>query len=286
MHKKGWIVYKEEDAIKNKVFIEWFKKECAKQQMDLSLILREKLSIGIIDGALSCIVENKRAILPDFVIIRTIEPLLNRQFELLGIPSFNNSHVATICNDKAKTHQLLASHNIPMTDTLFLKTADFKTDTIPFSFPFILKTVEGRGGKEVFWVIDEKNLRDITQKLHFQSVIIQKPCSQVGKDLRVFVVGKEIVGSILRENPSDFKANYSLGGNAQLYHLNKKEEQLVHKIIDLFDFGMVGIDFLFDDHGVLLLNEIEDVVGSRTLSAKSSINIIEKYVTYIKSSLI
>ena len=30
---------------------------------------------------------------------------------------------------------------------------------------------------------------------------------------------------------------------------------------------MVGIDFIFDEQGQFLFNEIEDVVGSRTLSA-------------------
>ena len=45
---------------------------------------------------------------------------------------------------------------------------------------------------------------------------------------------------------------------------------------------MVGIDFIFDEHGHFLFNEIEDVVGSRTLSALSEINIVREYLKFIK----
>ena len=48
---------------------------------------------------------------------------------------------------------------------------------------------------------------------------------------------------------------------------------------------MVGIDFIFDEEGRFLFNEIEDVVGSRTLSALSEINIVWEYLNFIKNSV-
>ena len=56
-------------------------------------------------------------------------------------------------------------------------------------------------------------------------------------------------------------------------------------MIESMDFGLVGIDFLFDSEGGLLFNEIEDVVGSRTLSQVSDINLLEKYVSFIKQNV-
>jgi gamma-F420-2:alpha-L-glutamate ligase len=52
-----------------------------------------------------------------------------------------------------------------------------------------------------------------------------------------------------------------------------------------FDFGLVGIDFIFAEDGSLMLNEIEDVVGSRTLSALSDMNIVREYLTFIKERI-
>ena len=39
--------------------------------------------------------------------------------------------------------------------------------------------------------------------------------------------------------------------------LSDEETALIEKIIDAFDFGMVGIDFIFDKAGRFLFNEIE-----------------------------
>lgn len=53
---------------------------------------------------------------------------------------------------------------------------------------------------------------------------MQPTAVQMGKDLRVFVVGKEIIGAVLRESTTDFRANFTLGGDARLYSLNDSEE--------------------------------------------------------------
>lgn len=101
----------------------------------------------------------------------------------------------------------------------------------------------------------------------------------------MFVVGKEIIGAVMRENSQDFRANFKLGGSARLYELQENELAIINKITSHFNFDMVGIDFLIDLDGELLFNEIEDVVGSRTLSAVSNVNILKKYIAHIKSEI-
>ncbi len=278
MNKQGWLIYKKEDAERNKAFITLVIEEAQKQGLDLELKLRETLHIGVQEHQLTSWENGQRVLLPDLAIVRTIDPLLSEQLELLGVHCFNSSKVSRLCNDKAKTHQILASKGAPMVDTLFVKADELSS--LPFDYPFIVKDVQGRGGKNVHWVEDEKDLHNLPLSSH-EDLIIQKPAPQLGKDLRVFIVGNEIVGAILRENQKDFKANFSLGGSAALYDLSEKERQLIHQIIEPFNFDMVGIDFLFDKENNLLLNEIEDVVGSRTLFEKSSVNIAELYISHI-----
>jgi gamma-F420-2:alpha-L-glutamate ligase len=283
MNYNGWVIYRKQDAIRNHAFIDWFIEECEKKNMILHLVLREDLQIGVASGKLILSVKKESVSLPDFAIVRTIEPLLNKQLEDLGITVFNSSRVSQICNDKAKTHQYLARANIPMVDTMFVP-ANLLTD-VPFDYPVVIKSVNGRSGKDVFMVENDARRDDVMSQLAGKDLIIQKVADQPGKDLRVFVVENEIIGAVLRESKTQFKANYSLGGNVTFYHLNEKEKTLVQKIISKFEFGMVGIDFLFNQNGDLLLNEIEDIVGSRSLSVTSDINILEKYTTYIRSTL-
>ena len=58
------------------------------------------------------------------------------------------------------------------------------------------------------------------------------------------------------------------------------------KIVELFDFGMVGIDFIIGDSGELIFNEIEDVVGARMLyQCMPGVNLVGKYLRFIKETL-
>ncbi|MBP1947681.1 ATP-grasp domain-containing protein [Virgibacillus litoralis] len=287
MNLTGWLIYSEQDSKQNKEYIKWFIDEAAMQGITLKLILREELTIGVFQNKQTVVCNNQKVQLPDFAVVRTIEPLLNKVLESMGINVFNSSRISTICNNKALTHYHMAKLNIPMVDTIFMERKNcLQLPIIPF--PFVVKAVNGRGGNQVHLIEDEQQWeRCIADDISAHGLIIQSTKNvQLGKDVRVFVVGKQIVGAVLRESnsDSDFRSNFKLGGSATWYSLNWHEITLLNKILDSFDFGMVGIDFLIDMNGKLLLNEIEDVVGSRTLSSVSDINILNNYITHIKES--
>ncbi|SDM98002.1 ATP-grasp domain-containing protein [Sediminibacillus halophilus] len=279
MQATGWLIYKQEDAAINKAYIDWFIQECEKQDIKLLLVYREELTVGIFEGKLIVkTAENMK--FPDFCVVRTIEPLLNKQLEMLGIPVFNSSEVSYLCNNKAVTHQRLTALGIPMVDTIFLQ-KNLLSEHLPVPVPFVVKEATGKGGQQVYKINDLDDWLSVRQKIESSDIIIQGCAVLPGKDLRVFVVGKEIVGAVLRSNEHDFRANYKLGGTAEWYELSAEEIRLIRKIVNHFPFSLVGIDFLFSNSGTLLFNEIEDVVGSRTLSRVSEINLLEKYVKLI-----
>ncbi|MFA1822536.1 RimK family alpha-L-glutamate ligase [Virgibacillus oceani] len=280
----GWLIYAREDAEQNKTFIEWFIKEAHLQNLSLILILQEDLTIGIMDNKPIIHLNGEIAEVPHVAIVRTMNPFLSSHLETCGISVFNSSHVSRICNDKALTHQHVSTLSIPMVDMVF-SNKDRIMQQQPFGYPFIVKKNAGRGGKGVYYIEHKKDLLACIDNLDHADFIVQKSNVQLGKDVRAFIVGKEIVGAVLRENNHDFRANFKLGGTAALYHLSDQERKLVEKIIHTFDFGMAGIDFLIGKNGEFLFNEIEDVVGSRTLSAVSDINILKKYVFHITTAL-
>ena len=199
----------------------------------------------------------------------------------MGVNIFNSPTISKICNDKALTHFEINKLRIPMVDTFFIQKSNLRKEP-PIPYPFVIKDAKSRGGKHVFFVHNKKEWFDCISTLSSHELIIQSCQVQLGKDIRIFVVGKQIIGAVLRESASDFRANYKLGGSATWYELNEKEIQLVKKITNHFNFGMVGIDFLIGLDGNLIFNEIEDVVGSRTLSAVSDKNIVRDYITLIK----
>ncbi|MGN1329060.1 MAG: RimK family alpha-L-glutamate ligase [Eubacterium sp.] len=200
----------------------------------------------------------------DFVINRTNDYKIAEFYEDKGIRVFNPSSLSRLANDKQLCYEFMQSHGVPI---------------MPINYdgiPAVKKKIDGKGGAEVF-MIDKKEPFE-------KDYVYQMPCDTLGKDLRVWVIGGEIICSILRESDSDFRSNFCLGGKAMPYNLNEKETALVKKIISLINADYIGIDFLFHN-GELVFNEIEDTVGARMVYEKTDIDILNSYCKYIKNRL-
>lgn len=284
MKWNGWIIYRKADAYENRPYIDWFIEEAQKLGMSLKLVYREVLTIGVTEGKRTIRYQNKSVQLPDFAVIRTIDYVLSLHLEAVGMQVFNSSVITAICNDKALTHHYVQNLEVPMMDTIYLQKESIPNDP-PFPFPFVLKEATSHGGKHIYRIQNDPEWAIYKTTLQSKHMLIQTCDVDLGKDIRVFVIGKNIIGAVLRQNNDDFRANYKLGGGAEWYALNQKEITMINRIIKHFDFDMVGIDFLLDTEGNLLFNEIEDVVGSRTLSIVSDINILNIYCRHIKKKL-
>ena len=115
--------------------------------------------------------------------------------------------------------------------------------------------------------------------------MIQRPASELGKDVRVYAIGNRIVQAMLRVSETDFRSNFCLGGQAEPYELGAEEQYMVQKILEELKTDYVGIDFLFDQ-GKMVLKEIEDAVGARMLYSGTDLDILKNYMEYIKKELI
>lgn len=302
----AWLIYFRDAAIYNKKYIEFYKEEGAKLGIYVKLILVEELEFGIQDNQWFLQYQKKTAERPDFVICRAIYPLLIKQLEYMELPVFNNSFVSEICNDKAKTYQYLARTGIKMIDTNFFKNEQIGQILSEVKNPTVIKAVEGHGGNQVFLVTpsevelttaaceaeeDMENYNSIKKRNNIKcgighsDLVVQPLIGNKHQDLRVYVIGKEIVAAVLRTAKEGFKANFSLGGEVCLYQLSQEERAIVETIMEQFDFGLVGIDFIIGNEGELIFNEIEDVVGSRMLYQCSDINIVERYLNFIRVRL-
>jgi gamma-F420-2:alpha-L-glutamate ligase len=286
----AWMIYFRDGAAYNHKYIEYYQEEGRKLGIEVKLILVEELEFGVKNNGWFVLVNGKLTTLPDFVICRAIYPLLNKQFELMGVQVFNNSFVSEICNDKAKTYQYLAKTGIKMVDSCFYRNQQIRQAFEVVEKPTVIKAVDGHGGSQVF-LIEPEDIRkedlvdEIIMSLGSSDVVVQPLTGRRHQDLRVYVIGKEIIACVLRTAKVGFKSNFSLGGEVRLYELSEAERSIVNTIIHQFDFDLVGIDFIFGDEGELIFNEIEDVVGSRMLYQCSDINIVRRYLQYITDQI-
>ncbi len=263
----AWLIYETSGALRNREYIQFYIDEGKKRGIDIKLVLAD--DIDFISP------------MPDFAIVRAMLPKLSRMLEDKGVPVFNNSHVSEICNDKANTYEYLNFFGIPV-----IPWQTFRGGHAPdaIEFPAVIKPCCGHGGENVFLVRDENEYKAALAKILPQDFIIQRVADTIGRDLRVYVVGNEPVASVLRIAKDDFRSNFSLGGNVCAHVLTDEERALVAKVCSVFDFGLCGVDIMYDK-GHPVINEIEDVVGSRMLYATHDINIVALYLDFIQSKL-
>lgn len=263
----GWIIYTAEEAKRNQSYINLFIEKFAKKGVDLQLKIRENLTVGI----------KTNESLPDFAMVRTIEPLLTKQLESLGIKCFNNCKTSKICNCKAETYMYMHQNGIPILDTYI---GSYNLD----KFPVVMKPNDGHGGNNVMLIKSKEEYEKALPLYKGKDFVVQEVANNPGRDVRVYVIGKKIIAAMLRVSETDFRSNFCLGGKAEIYNLNEDEKKLINKIISLFDFDFVGIDFVFND-GKIIFNEIEDVVGSRMLYTHTDIDIAQLFVEYILNNI-
>jgi glutathione synthase/RimK-type ligase-like ATP-grasp enzyme len=215
--------------------------------------------------------------------VRTIQPLLSKKLEECGISVFNNSFVSEICNHKGKTIEYVKKNSdIPTIPTTVHTNSELSPSFLSRYPCHVIKAVDGHGGRQVFRTSDDWEL--IRSGIGSSDYVIQPFINGPGKDLRLYVIGKKIVGAVERQAPDGFRANYSLGGHIRSYRWGVEEEKLAEKICRLFSFGLVGIDLLMTEEGKWILNEIEDVVGARMLyQCQPDCHLLEKYFEFIIS---
>lgn len=267
-----WILYEKEDYLKNKEYVNLYFRECEKYGIPLTLVLKEELGLVIKNSETEFYIKEEKCHKPTLVINRSRDYFLAKHFEMARVEVWNDSFVTLIGNDKALAYSYAVQKGIPVLASYYGKVE-------PPKYPYVLKSLNGHGGGEVFLIQapnEKKKIEDLRNK-HF---LCQEFASEPGKDVRVYVVGNRIVKAMLRTNENDFKSNYSLGGKVAEYELNPEEEALVNKVIGGLNIGLAGIDFVFHQ-GMLYFNEIEDVVGARMLYANTDIDIVAEYVSYL-----
>ncbi len=277
----GWLIYGKKEAEKNKWFISELLKYAKEKDILLEMVYAEEIQAGI-NGKRVVFVNGEERKFPDFALNRSIFPFLSKFLENAGVKVYNSSFVAEICNDKRKTHEFLSDKEIPMMETYFFDRRFFDFEkSLPLSFPMIVKPSNGHGGEGIVLAENKDSLKEAVLSYKTDEFLIQKPCSDVGKDMRVYIMGKTVLAAMLRISETDFRSNFSLGGRAERKFLSRDEEELVLKVADLFNFTYAGIDFIFDN-GKMVLNEIEDVVGARMLYEYTDLEPHKLLIDFIK----
>ena len=126
-----------------------------------------------------------------------------KQFELNGVFSTARALGITRARNKVRTLQIMSRKHIPIPETLFSLNPDNIEEQIKIlgGTPVVIKLQEGTHGLGVILAETKKSAKSIIDTFYKMdtSILIQKFISEAnGEDIRIFVVGDEVVASMKR----------------------------------------------------------------------------------------
>lgn len=221
--------------------------------------------------------------------IRLCKALENR-----GLLVANSAYAIGACDDKALTHLLLEQAGLPMPRTIvapmtyanigygsfgFLEAAGEK-----LGFPMVVKECFGSFGQQVYLAANEKELFALAAEMAGKPFLMQEFVeSSFGKDIRLQVVGQEVIGAMYRHSENgDFRANLSNGGKREAYMPSAKEKDLAVQACKALGADFAGVDLLFGENGPVVC-EVNSNAHFKNLYDCTGVNTAEHIISYLSN---
>jgi gamma-F420-2:alpha-L-glutamate ligase len=260
----GIIIFKrkEENLLENDYSVKRILYAARKKGIVIKIITPSQFELVVTrEDIKSILIDDKVESLPDFVIPRMGSETtfyafsILRQLKNLGIYICNDADSIYAVKDKLFMHQLLAHSKLSTPKTMLAK-FPIATNVVKreIGFPLIIKNVTGTQGAGIYLCETESKFIDVMELVYSNNsnanIILQEFIQKSsGRDLRVFIVGGKVIGTMLRASSDSFKANFSKGASVSSYPLTPEIEWLSTETAKLFNLDIAGIDLLFDNDG-------------------------------------
>ncbi|HAL50509.1 MAG: Ribosomal protein S6 modification protein 2 [Candidatus Uhrbacteria bacterium GW2011_GWD2_41_121] len=230
----------------------------------------------------------------DVIVVRpgfTQDPSINasiiKQFQLAGFYVLNGYIGVFRAKNKIRTLQMLDHFGVPVPKTLVVRDPQLLAQASEeFLFPVIIKVIFGTHGKGVFIAESKRSLKPIVEYLIAKEkgpVSLQEYIQEAkGCDLRVFVLGKKVVATMMRVAKSgEFRANFHQGGSVQVADLSDEEKRIAIKASQVMGLDISGVDILRTHKGPKVI-EVNSNPGIEGISKGSGVDVAAKIVTFIE----
>lgn len=213
-----------------------------------------------------------------------------RQFEMMKVFTAVESQALVRSRDKLRSLQVLSRAGLGLPKTVFTNDTKNVQEVINEvgGAPLIIKLLEGTQGLGVVLADNDKAAASVLEAFHGLKarVIVQEFIKEAkGADIRVFVVGGNVVGAMKRQGkPGEFRSNLHRGGTAELIELTDEEEIAALKAAKAMGLGVAGVDLLQSARGPLIL-EVNSSPGLEGIEAATGQNIAAKIIKYIAQNV-
>ena len=213
--------------------------------------------------------------------------------EFLDVPVINSFEVANNCGNKMITSLLLKKHNVPTPKTYFTFSSEAALENLEkIGYPVVIKPVVGSWGRGVMPLKDRDTADAIIEvrelnggpldRIYYLQEMVNRP----PRDIRVIVVGDQVVAAMYRTSSGSFKTNIAVGGEPVACEITKELEDVCMKAAKAVGGGILGVDVMEDKKRGLVVHEVNNTVEFKGLAKVVKKDIPKEMIDFaIKSAI-
>jgi ribosomal protein S6--L-glutamate ligase len=209
--------------------------------------------------------------------------MLLRQFEMIGLRTTMSSEALITARNKFLALQALREAHVPVPRSILLASRpDISEAARLVHYPAILKILSGTQGVGVMRVKSMEETAGIvdTLKLFGEVVLLQEYIPNPGVDIRAFVVGDRVVGSMKRvAQLNEWRSNIHLGAKGVPIELSEKAKEVAVQASKAVGLEISGVDMIFRGNDPYVL-EVNASPGFRGLLEATKVNAADAIVEY------
>ena len=185
-----------------------------------------------------------------------------RCFAAADVDVVNNADATEVCGDKWRTTMALEAAGVPTPRTALGLTPQAALDALDsIGYPALIKPLVGSWGRLIVQLPDRAGAEGVLEyaaalpgpqsHLGYVQELIEKP----DRDIRVIVVGGQVLGAVYRTGES-LRTNVALGGQARPCEVTPEIDKLSLNAAAAVGADIAGVDLIEDRDGRLLVLEV------------------------------
>lgn len=187
---------------------------------------------------------------------------------------------------KISQHGVFLENEIPIVPTKIFYTKEQILNNLEDTFfgweyPVITKHEKGYQGKSVRKFDNKKQVIKFVKKINEKNLgmFLWQKCLPTRWDIRVVIVGGEAIGGMKRSAVGEeFRSNFSLGGDVEVWNLSEAEKTLSEKVARVCGLDYGGVDIMKDDEGNDYILEVNRQCQFQGFEKSTGINVAKAVV--------
>jgi ribosomal protein S6--L-glutamate ligase len=211
-----------------------------------------------------------------------------RQFELMKTYVVNDSAAIACSRDKLHCLQKLAKDNIDLPVTGCAHSTKDVAGLIEIAggAPLVVKLLEGTQGIGVVLAETKKAAESVIEAFRGldANIIVQEFIREAaGSDIRCFVVGDQVVASMMRKAAEgEFRSNIHRGGSGHKVEITEQERHMAVRAAQLLGLGVAGVDILRSKIGPVVM-EVNSSPGLEGIEKTTDVNVAGAIIEFIET---